>query len=92
MDNSPPKYLRTPRVRVDPYSHRTNVVFPPKGLPSGKYFGQVKTPKGPRHRLQAASRGVQYVKGVHGLPNDHQLPTTAIFKIPRSFHSRASRR
>eukprot|EP00959_Pyramimonas_sp_CCMP1952_P040363 844127-Pyramimonas_sp.AAC.2 len=47
------------------------------------YFGQVKMPKGPQHRLQTANQGVQYIKGVHGLPNDYRLPTTATLKIPR---------
>eukprot|EP00959_Pyramimonas_sp_CCMP1952_P203378 4253089-Pyramimonas_sp.AAC.1 len=39
-----------------------------KGVERG-YFGQVKTPKGPRHRLQTANQGLQYIKGVHGLPH-----------------------
>eukprot|EP00976_Prorocentrum_cordatum_P035270 716622-Prorocentrum_minimum.AAC.1 len=47
-------------------------------------------PKGPQHRLQTGNKGVQYVKGVHGLPNDHRLPTTVTFKIPRRFHSPVS--
>eukprot|EP00959_Pyramimonas_sp_CCMP1952_P169240 3535699-Pyramimonas_sp.AAC.1 len=41
-------------------------------------------PRGPQRRLQTAHRGVQYVKGVHGSPNDRQLPTTAMFEIPRT--------
>eukprot|EP00959_Pyramimonas_sp_CCMP1952_P392839 8231538-Pyramimonas_sp.AAC.1 len=46
--------------------------------------GEVKTPEGPQHRPQTANQGVQYIKGVHGLPSDHRLQTTAMFKIPRS--------
>eukprot|EP00976_Prorocentrum_cordatum_P086195 1186406-Prorocentrum_minimum.AAC.4 len=30
--------------------------------------GCVQAPKGPQHRLQTANQGVQYKKGVHGLP------------------------
>eukprot|EP00959_Pyramimonas_sp_CCMP1952_P267523 5593610-Pyramimonas_sp.AAC.1 len=50
------------------------------------WFGQVKTPKGLSTdfgtRIEVYA---QYVKGVlHGLRNDHQLPTTVMFKIPRS--------
>eukprot|EP00976_Prorocentrum_cordatum_P084125 1185526-Prorocentrum_minimum.AAC.9 len=49
-------------------------------VPRGK-FGQVKMPKGPRHRLQTVNQGARYVKGVHGLPNDHRLPTAVMFKM-----------
>eukprot|EP00959_Pyramimonas_sp_CCMP1952_P128104 2679156-Pyramimonas_sp.AAC.2 len=47
-------------------------------------IGRVKTPKGPHHQLRTANQGVQYTKGVHGLPNDRRLPTTVMFKIPKS--------
>ena len=50
-----------------------------------------RTPKGPQHRLQTANQGVQYIKGVYGLPNDHQLPATVMFKIPRSLKIQAAR-
>eukprot|EP00959_Pyramimonas_sp_CCMP1952_P322539 6749450-Pyramimonas_sp.AAC.1 len=30
-----------------------------------------------------ANQGVQYIKGVHNLPNDLRLPTTVMLKIPR---------
>eukprot|EP00976_Prorocentrum_cordatum_P008789 175233-Prorocentrum_minimum.AAC.2 len=40
--------------------------------------------RGPQHRLQIANQGVQYVKEVHGLSSDHRLPTTAMFKTPRT--------
>eukprot|EP00976_Prorocentrum_cordatum_P111191 1195326-Prorocentrum_minimum.AAC.6 len=39
-----------------------------------------ETPKGPRHRLQTANQGVQYVKRVHGLPSYRRLPTTVMLK------------
>eukprot|EP00976_Prorocentrum_cordatum_P088541 1187350-Prorocentrum_minimum.AAC.1 len=39
---------------------------------------------GPQHRLQTANQGVQYVKGVHGLPDDNQLPMIVTFNISTS--------
>eukprot|EP00959_Pyramimonas_sp_CCMP1952_P448849 9398669-Pyramimonas_sp.AAC.1 len=48
---------------------------------------RAKTPTGPRHRPQTASRDVRYVKGAHGLPNDRRLPTTATrrSRFPEAF-------
>eukprot|EP00959_Pyramimonas_sp_CCMP1952_P420058 8798609-Pyramimonas_sp.AAC.1 len=46
-------------------------------LYKGGWCGQVRTPKGPQHRLQTANQGVQCIKGVHSLPSDYRLPTTS---------------
>eukprot|EP00976_Prorocentrum_cordatum_P039724 807167-Prorocentrum_minimum.AAC.1 len=37
----------------------------------------------PQHRLQAASRVIQYVKGAPDSSNDHRLPSTARFRKGR---------
>eukprot|EP00976_Prorocentrum_cordatum_P070543 1179967-Prorocentrum_minimum.AAC.7 len=46
--------------------------------PQGVVWSSEDAESGPQHRLQTANKGVQCVEGVHGLPNDHRLPTTVM--------------
>eukprot|EP00959_Pyramimonas_sp_CCMP1952_P393373 8242099-Pyramimonas_sp.AAC.1 len=61
--------------RAQPPAHSEGVVW------SGEDARRASTPT-----THCESRcTVQTVHiGVHGLPNDHRLPTTVMFKIPRS--------
>eukprot|EP00976_Prorocentrum_cordatum_P064839 1177652-Prorocentrum_minimum.AAC.3 len=81
----------TPDQSQRPLPHRLqgSFTYQTRNRPACKHASVcARTPKGPQHRLQTTNQGVQYMKGGTSFASLHQLPTTVMFQIPRSFHSR----